>query len=261
MYCIKELIKHLETIAPLALAEQWDNVGLMIGSYKSYVQRVLCALDVTEKVIQEAIEQKIDCIVTHHPFFFTSLKQIDYDTAKGKMIRQLIKEDIAVYSMHTNLDSAQEGINDILADLLGIEKRYPLHQTATHNTYEGIGRYGTIQPTTLKNLALQMKHLLNTPYVRIVGDEEVLVENIALCSGSGSEYIKQAAKVAQAYITADVKFHEAQAAQEQGLCLIDVGHYPSENVVLPYLKERIEKKLPQLEVFCSNVNGEVFRVL
>lgn len=365
MYCVKDLIRHLESLAPSALAEKWDNVGLMVGSKKACIHKVLCALDITEEVIQEAIKENVDCIVTHHPFLFAPLKQIDYDTAKGRMLRLVIKENITVYSMHTNLDIAQGGINDVLARLFELQDIKPLqiteeiklcklaiyvpisHVNVVRNTlmaynackignykgctfslegegtfvplegsepyigeedclekvaekkveclvrleqveelmrrvkavhpyeeiaydvyelenikdYEGLGRYGTVEPIALKDLALKIKSLLQASYVRIVGDEEALIESVALCSGSGSDYIKTASKVAQVFVTGDVKFHEAQAALEQGLFLIDVGHYASENIMMPYLKQYIEESLPGLEVQCSKINGEMFQIL
>lgn len=267
MYILNDLINCLEKWAPPSLAERWDNVGLMIGSRKAPVRKVLCALDINKELVQEAMNQQIDCIISHHPFLFKGIKAIDYDTSKGELIKLLIENHISVYSMHTNFDITEGGTNDILSHLLQLKEVLPLsilegHLTLKENeSPKGIGRYGKCEPISLKDLSLKLKEILQTPYVRVVGDQQKTLNKIALCSGSGGEYIKDAAAVADVFITGDVKFHEAQAALERGLCLIDVGHYPSENISIAYIKEYILKFLPKLEVKCSQIDGEMFKYI
>lgn len=365
MHTVDELVKVLETLAPRHLAESWDNVGLLVGSRKQTVNKVLCALDLDQSVLEEAIAHEVDCIVTHHPFLFSALKRIDLDSPKGKIIEQLIKHDIAVYSMHTNLDTVCGGINDVLCKQFGISETKILHVTKkeslvklcvyvpedhleiiretiiANNHYnignytgctfsgkgegtfkplegadpyigelgnlekvkevkletivrqnqlgqlleqiqevhpyeemaydvialknlihtEGLGRYGKISPCTIKELAEKIKNQLGISAVRIVGELERTIENVAICSGSGSSFIDDAAKVAQLYITGDVKFHEAQSALEQGLSMIDIGHYASENVIVPVLTEYIASQIKGIEVISSQVKGEVFHTI
>lgn len=135
---LEELIRVLEEFAPKYLAESWDNVGLMVGSPSSEVRKVLCALDLNEEVIAEAISEGVDCIVTHHPFIFSPMKQLNYDSGQGKMIYQLMKHHISVYSMHTNYDIAEGGLNDYLAEKLEVKETKVLDVTFEEKLYKGI---------------------------------------------------------------------------------------------------------------------------
>ena len=133
MHTVKELVDALNTFAPPQLAESWDHVGLMIGSKKQIVHKVLCALDVNLEVIDEAIRENAQLIVTHHPLLFKPIGSIDYETPMGAMIQKLIKHDIAVFSMHTNFDVVSGGINDYLADKIGLTQTRPLEVTRSEN--------------------------------------------------------------------------------------------------------------------------------
>ena len=118
---LKEVMVVLEKLAPLYLAEKWDNVGLMVGDSEAEVNKVLCALDVNEAVVEEAIQSNVDCIISHHPFIFKPMKQLDFSSSQGRTIKQLITHNIAVYSMHTNYDIAWGGLNDYLAEGLKLQ--------------------------------------------------------------------------------------------------------------------------------------------
>lgn len=131
MYTVNQIVDALNAFAPPKLAESWDNVGLMIGSKKQVVDKVLCALDVNLEVIDEAIREGAQIIVTHHPLLFKPISSIDYETPMGKMIQKLIKHDIAVFSMHTNFDIVAGGINDYLAEKIGLTHTMPLEVTSS----------------------------------------------------------------------------------------------------------------------------------
>lgn len=118
-----DIFKAMETWAPKHLAYDWDNVGLQIGSFHKPVQKVMVTLDILESTVDEAIDQNVGLIIAHHPLLFKSMKQVNVDTAKGRIIQKLLQHDISVYAAHTNLDAANGGVNDMLCDLLGIEKR------------------------------------------------------------------------------------------------------------------------------------------
>lgn len=123
---LDQIIKALETEAPRKLAESWDNVGLMLGERNQEINRVLLTLDVTEAVIAEAIEKKVDLMISHHPFIFSGLKSLSSDSLKGRMIKNLIRNNIGVYSAHTNLDLAESGLNDYMGRMLGLKQMKPL---------------------------------------------------------------------------------------------------------------------------------------
>lgn len=132
MYTIKEVVEALNAFAPPHLAESWDSIGLMVGSKKAPVQKVLCALDLNLEVIDEAINMGAQLIVTHHPLLFKPISSIDYDTPMGQMLYKLIKHDLAVFSMHTNFDVATGGINDYLAHQIGLKAIKPLQITSSY---------------------------------------------------------------------------------------------------------------------------------
>ena len=135
---LKEIIKVLEGFAPPYLAESWDNVGLMVGSASCDVQKVLCALDLNHEVIDEAIDLGANCIVTHHPFLFKPIRSINLETIQGQMIEKLIKHQISVYSMHTNYDITTGGLNDYLANQLGLKDIQILSKTYEEKLYKGV---------------------------------------------------------------------------------------------------------------------------
>lgn len=126
---LSEIINELERFAPPYLAESWDNVGLMVGNPNQEVHKILCALDVNEQVIDEAIENKVNCVVTHHPFLFKGLKSINLETKEGRIIEKLIRNNISIYSMHTNYDCTWGGLNDVLAQGLGLQDVKILEKT------------------------------------------------------------------------------------------------------------------------------------
>ncbi len=367
MYILKDLIAYLEQLAPLNLAEDWDNVGLMVGSRQQPIQKVLCALDVNPEVVEEAIECGAQCIITHHPFLFSGLKRIDLDTEKGKLIERLLSHSISVYSLHTNFDSAPGGLNDFLCKQLELKNCQVLegnHKEAfykgvvyvptshyekvreviiTHNscqlgTYRGctftsegegtfmpltgshpyIGGEGELEKVAEKKIewlckASELQRLLQLirqvhPYEEVAFDvyemkhlhevyglgrygeleaslpfnafiekvkkafhieklrstvlpNEQPIYRVALCSGSGASLMQKAAKVADVYITGDMKFHEAQEAQRLGLPVLDVGHYASENGAMAYLGQKLSEAFSDLQVDVSKVNAETLHIL
>ena len=261
MRIVKDIIEELEVLAPSKLAESWDNVGLLLGSRKQEVKKVLVALDLNEEVADEAIKEKVDLIVTHHPYLFRAIKGLDLDTPTGKVFAKLITNNISLYAMHTNYDIAKGGLNDYLCEGLGIKDTKILDVTTTDNegNEQGIGRYGVLdREMGLNEFIEYVKSYFKIPYVRLTKTDEVSkIKKVAICSGSGSMYIPQAAKNADIYITGDIKFHEAQMAYSLGIPVVDVGHYASENIALEPIKYAIKNRFPECEVIMSTVDGEM----
>ncbi|OON93777.1 MAG: Nif3-like dinuclear metal center hexameric protein, partial [Epulopiscium sp. Nele67-Bin001] len=256
MYTIKDIMEKLDELAPIILAESWDNVGILVGDTKQKVTKIMCALDVDRAVLQEAVRENVDCIVTHHPFIFGAIKKVDYTTPIGHGIKTLIQNNISLISMHTNLDSAAGGINDIICEGLGITDTRVLADPTNCEPQEGLGRYGQINSMPLNKFIEKVKQYFGIQYVRVVGDLKDDITSVSVCSGSGSSFIGEASRVSQVYITGDVKFHEAQDALSKGLAIIDVGHYASEQIVVPKLKNYLQQYL-DIPVICTGVNGEV----
>ncbi|MEG2898371.1 MAG: Nif3-like dinuclear metal center hexameric protein [Eubacterium sp.] len=364
-----EIIQMIEMVAPKNLAESWDNVGLQIGSYKKQVNRILLTLDVTETVVLEAIEKKADLIISHHPFIFNGLKSICTDEQKGHLVAMLIKNDIALYAAHTNLDKAELGLNDYIAKKLEIDERLPLEPSDeaklykivvyvpteytdkiirvlgengagfignySHCTYRTVGE-GTFKPldgTTpfigkkgemtkveedrietiindkmmktiiqklkavhpyeemaydvypLENGALlnkngsgkigllkeavspewlieKIKNTLQLEHIRAAGNPPEKIRKVALCTGSGAEFMGLAkVKKADVYITGDLKYHDAQRADENNLWVIDAGHFGTEKMVVNLLEEMLKNQLfnQSVEFLRSEKNEDFMR--
>ena len=338
MTTVQQVIALMEQLAPRSYAESWDNVGLMVGDRSAMVTGVLTTLDVTEETISYAIEHNCNLIISHHPLIFKGLKQLSCDTTQGRMIHKLIQHKIAVYSAHTNLDIAPGGLNDMLAERLGLidvkgfiktgeDALYKITTFVPENAADavrhamgaaGAGKIGnyeycsfsahgegrfvgndsshpaigeagsmTVVPEVQINAlvdGIHLQHVIEAmkdahPYeeaayevlslvepkgatqylgrigrlpnalnvdtfrewvqaalpeanIRFAGVAPKEIQSIALCSGAGAEFIKDAARLhVDAYITGDVKYHDAQLAKELGLFVVDAGHFGTESIV------------------------------
>lgn len=259
----RDIMWIMEDFAPTKLAEEWDNPGLNVGNPDADINKILVALDATEAVIDEAIEKGADLILTHHPLIFHPVKKINYDNPDGRKIIKLIKNDIGVYAAHTNLDTANGGTNDVLAQIIGIKDIKVLSPSTPEGM--GIGRTGTIDnDITLGLLAVQLKEALGLDAVRTVGNLSSKVKKVALCTGAGFEYIDDAIKAkCDVFVTADVRYHEAMQAIDKNIAIIDATHYATENIIVPVLVNHVLQKLENrgiedVEVIESNINGQTF---
>lgn len=265
---LSELINELEKFAPYKLAESdWDNSGLQIGNVEDEIRGILLCLDVTDEIVSYAMDYNLNLILSHHPLLFKGVKSIHYNDYKGKLLIDLIQNQINVFSMHTNLDAATLGVNYVLSELLGFENPPVLHITkieknSPNPTIYGYGAVGELSESIhLNELAKRIANQLQTTSLRYCGQPSKEVQKIAICGGSGSSFIKDAiASGADVYITGDIGHHDAQEALEQGLAIIDAGHFDTEKHVLPHLKKYLEEKIkPELPIHIFDTNKFAFR--
>ncbi|MDD2585416.1 MAG: Nif3-like dinuclear metal center hexameric protein [Syntrophomonadaceae bacterium] len=343
---VRNIKDIMEQHFPLHLAEKWDNAGLQIGSLNGNAAKVMVALDLDETVAQKAYEENADMIITHHPLIFKPVKKINFDTPAGKLLRDLIKADISVYSAHTNLDAGERGLNQLLAEMLGLQNIKPLEKSWEDSLYKlvvfvpvshvdkvreaindagagYIGKYsdcsyrvqgtGTFRPEegtnpfigekgvleevdefrletvvyehdldqaiqamikahpyeevaydiyslknqgkiyslgrkgklasslTLREYAQEVKKCLGLESIRVVGNLDSKVRNIAVVSGAGASFIGnlQRHKV-DVLVTGDVKYHEARDAEALGIAIIDAGHQGTEEIMVNHLCELLK---------------------
>lgn len=224
------------------LIDHWDNTGFQIGDDSKEVSRILVALDLSEKVYEKAVEENFHMIITHHPIIFKPMNRITTLNHKEKLIYNLIKNEIVVYNAHTNLDRAEGGVNHQLEKILELKDAKPLHLTnLSFEKPSGYGRIGNIEEINLMDYINVIKEKLETEDLIVYGNQERTVKRVAVCGGSGAEFIYDAYKGnADIYITGDIKYHEAQIGDELGLTIIDAGHYHTEKVILPVIKEYLE---------------------
>jgi len=229
----------MEKIAPKQYAADWDNVGLLVGNGGEAVNNVLIALDATNAVIDEAAGKRAGLIITHHPVIFKPIKSVAQSDPLGAKIIRLIKNDIAVFSAHTNFDSAEGGTNDVLCSILGLTgvKRILADGAAM------VGETGGL-PVEMTAGALEekLKILLKSKKITLHGESSAKLNKIAVCAGGGSkqEYMKEVKDLGgDCYITGDVRYHDWRYAEELGLVLIDAAHEATETPALYALAERL----------------------
>lgn len=244
---VQTILDYLWTLAPLSCKESWDNVGFLAGRKDANVTKILVALDATAAVAEEAEALGCQLVVTHHPLIFHAPKQItDADPMTGTLLSYLEK-GVAVISMHTNLDCAPGGVNDILAERLGLHNVKVLEDGET----AGLIRAGECCPVELAEFAAFVKERLACPGLRYV-DGGKPVRRVAVGGGGCAEYIAlAAASGCDTFVTADVKYHQFQEAQTRGLNLIDAGHFETENPVCARLRDSLAARFPEIETILS----------
>ncbi len=242
---IKDLLGILDEIAAFSLAEQWDNVGLMLGEPNRTVKGILVALDPTEEVLAEAREIVADCIITHHPLIFHPLKAIYTDEPIGRFLRQALENEISVIGCHTNLDQAAGGVSDVLASSLGMLDCRPLVSTEAGveaSSVPGFGRVGHLaDPLSAEAFIGYLCDFFKLPVLRVAGRLPEEINTVAVCGGSGSDLAAAAyASGAQVFVTGEVKHSTARWAEAAGFCIIDAGHFATENPVVESLVEVLQ---------------------
>lgn len=239
----KGIIDILNQIAPQNLIDSWDNTGFQIGDDEKNIKKILIALDLDNIIADKAIKEGYHMIITHHPLIFKSLKSINNSDYIGRLIMKLISNDIVVYNAHSNLDLANGGVNDEFARLMNLQNIKPLSEVIINGETYGYGRIGQVESTDFLSLINNIKSALSVENIRVYGNKDS-IQRIALCGGSGSDFIRDAfEKNADIYITGDIKYHDAQTALQLGLVLVDAGHFHTEKIILPKLKDMLLIKL------------------
>lgn len=245
---VENIEEIMEKFAPSILKEDYDNVGLMVGDSDVVVTKILIALDCTLDVISEAVDNGCNFILTHHPLLFVKPKTITRDTLGGKKIIELIKNGINIYSSHTNLDSVCGGLNDIVTEILGFNN-YKIIEPKENLDYgegnTGIGRLVSLdEPIKLVELCENVKKILNTEYIRYVGDNNKLIKTIAIINGSGEDFFESSVKLrADCIITGDTRYHHVSDLKEENIALIDAGHFATEWIPFKIFAEKFKSEL------------------
>ncbi|MDD3593591.1 MAG: Nif3-like dinuclear metal center hexameric protein [Candidatus Gastranaerophilales bacterium] len=231
MIKVSEIINQIEEFAPLTLAEEWDNSGWQINLDNEFANKIMICLSVDLNVINQAVIQGCDLIISHHPLIFKPIKKIQNATLTDKTIVEAVKHNIQIYSAHTNLDAAEGGINDILCERLGLEV------INGDNKFVKIGALS--EPMNLESFILKLKISLNCSKVKLINPDNITeIKTVAVSSGAGAEFINELPQV-DAFITGDVKYHSAM--EVQNMALIDAGHFETEKIILQTIKTLLEK--------------------
>ena len=255
MISLKELMVHLEEMAPLSLQESYDNSGLLFGSPEWRVKGVVCCLDATEEVIREAHGIGCNVVVSHHPIVFKGIKKIRPHHYVDKALIYAIKNDIALYAIHTNLDNVlNNGVSRHVADRMRLQGCRILDPKC-EGIDTGTGIIGRLESAMEPLHFLKwLKELMQTPCIRHTALLNRPIQTVAVTGGAGASWISKAREEGvDAYVTGDVKYHEFfEANQEIMVC--DIGHYESEQFTIELLAGLISSKFSNFAAHCTKLN-------
>lgn len=259
MPTLAQVTAELERIAPLRLAAEWDAVGLLVAPRREVIGRVLTCLSLTPAVAAEAVEERADLVVTHHPLPFRPVGRITSDTGTGRVLLDLVHGGCGVWSSHTAWDSAAGGINDQLAALLGLAHVAPIEPDAELPS-AGFGRAGTAPDgETMHDLGRRIASALDVAVVEIVGDPSRPAGRVGIVCGSGGSSIAAVRRGGcHTLLTGELKLHEALEAETAGLAVIAVGHHASEHFAMRTLAERLATAIPGLVCQASRADRDPF---
>lgn len=259
----EELIDAIEEIAPKYIQETWDNSGIQIATGNLEIEKVLTSLELTDEIVEEAIREEADMIITHHPLIFGGIKSIDFRDITGSLIIKLLNAGISVYSSHTPFDKIEGGNNDYLAELIGLRD---ISGFTDGDDVDMIGRIGILpQSMTLAAMADLLAEGLNIDpeQIRFVGNPNQLINTVGLCTGAGADLMDLAIENGcQLFITGDVKYHDAQNAKAKGIALIDAGHYGTEKTFAENFADKLRDIVGnKVEIIESKVDIDPFEIL
>lgn len=248
---VREISKLIEEFAPKSIQESYDNAGLQVGDPDMAVSAALLCLDVNEDIMAEAKKRQCNMIVTHHPLLFKGLKEVTGRTATERIVKDAIKNDIAIYSAHTNLDSAWGGVSHEIANMLDVANLKVLSPREDNITI-GLGVVGDITPTPKVEFLRRVKEVFNVKALRYSSQSpQIVIRRVAVCGGAGASLIKDAIREkADVFVTGDVKYHDFTTFGLDML-IADIGHYESELCSTKIFSRIIREKFPDFVTYFS----------
>lgn len=259
---VSEILSFVETLAPASMAESWDNNGLLCGRMEQEVKTILVALDPFAGVIAEAIDEQADLILTHHPIIFDEpIKALNDETEVGRNLLNLSQHHIAAINAHTSLDQAPGGVNDCLAEKLGLGSVRVINPQGVdgHGRQWGLLRQGVVPEQPLSQFLAAVKTALGCPGLRYVSGGKSVCK-VAVGGGACADEMLEAVNAGcDTFVTSDVKYNGFWDAHDLGLNLIDAGHFYTENPVVSYLAAKVAEAFPAVRVLVSKTHGDVMR--
>lgn len=261
MTSLSTVMVALGSIAPLSLAESWDNVGLLLGAPNRAVRTAMTCLTLTSQVLDEAISEKVDLVIPHHPIPFKPLNRITTDTPTGEILIKAAENRIAIYCSHTAWDNAEFGINRQLADLMQLEKIEPLIPASQpHPQHVGTGRCGLFTiPIEVEKIQRTLEDQLGKVSFRTTHSSDRQVRRVGIVCGSGGSCLDLAAKKGcDCFLTGEATYHQCLEAEARGICLIQIGHHASEFFAMQRMAELLANEIPSIRFFCSQTETSDF---
>ena len=242
---IKDILNCITEVAPLQWQENYDNAGLQVGNLNAEAHKALICLDITEEIVDEAVTKHCDLIISHHPLIFRGLKHLTPQTYIERAVMKAVKHDIAMISMHTNLDNSYLGVSRVLAERLGLKNLHLLQPSESEPELCGAGMIGEFDNSMEEVDFLELvANAISSPCLRHSALTGRKIQKVALCGGSGSPFMQEAlCQKVDAYLTADIKYHDF-FVPEGNILLVDGGHFETEQFTKDLICELIRKKFP-----------------
>ena len=260
---IKEIANYLEEVAPLIYQEKYDNCGLIVGDINAVVNGALITLDCNEEIIDEAIETGCNLIIAHHPIIFTGIKKLNGNNYVERTVIKAIKNNIAIYAIHTNLDNVHNGVSAKIADKLGLKNcKILAPKDDKRNISIGSGIVGELEESVDSEVFLEsLKIIMKTDCIRYTSLASSNIKKVAVCGGSGSFLLSNAKALdVDIYISADFKYHEFFDAENK-LIIADIGHYESEQFTKDLIYDMLTENFTRFAVRLSKVNTNPIKYL
>lgn len=261
MIKVKDIASVIEDFAPKNLQESYDNAGLQVGDPEMCVSAALLCLDVTEEILNEAIKRQCNLIISHHPLIFKPVKELVGRDATQRILIKAIRQNIAIYSAHTNLDSAWNGVSHEIANTLGLKDLKVLIPNP-ENSDVGLGVIGTCEPTPKMEFLRKVKEAFNVKALKYSeASPQLVVRKAAVCGGSGASFIQNAIDAgADIYITGDVKYHDF-TSYALNIIIADIGHFESEICSEKIFSRLIREKFPDIVLYFSDSQKNPIQIL
>lgn len=236
---IREFIEKFEEVIPKDLQDSWDNSGVQVGNLDLELKKIFICLDVTDQVIDQAGQAGANLIIAHHPTLFKAKKSLSYDDFISKKIIDALKNDMVIYASHTAIDVNENGLNKYVFSKMGFESQGKIEVTEDPHGY---GDFSNIEEESITEISERIKDNLAIDHIVYYGPLDKKVKKVGLVTGAGASFIDQVKDLAiDLFITADVKHHDAMDFVEQGISVMDLGHYQSEKLFNPLVGQIIGK--------------------
>lgn len=252
MLTVAVIADFLARFAPPRLAEEWDNVGLLVGRGDQPVRRLMTCLTLTRESVAEAVAEQVDLVVSHHPLPLKPLRRLTDETPEGRLLLDLMGAKVAVYSPHTAFDSAGRGINQCLAEGIGLQAIQPL-TADNEEPAVGTGRVGRLaEGMILTELAAQVGEFLNIRHVQFVGAKDRRVQTVAVACGSAGGMLNDARRRGcDCFVTGETRFHTCLEGEAIGIALILAGHFATERFAVEQLVDVLAAEFPDAQIWAS----------
>lgn len=261
MTVVADICEFLDAIAPPETAEDWDNVGLLVGRRSDPVSTVCTCLTLTPDVADEAVAAGVQLVVSHHPLMFRPVQRVTADTVEGSTLLTLIQAGIAVYSAHTRFDSAGEGINQRLAAAFGLQNIAPL-LPLEQQPQLGSGRFGQLpERVPLSDFLTVVRSAVGADYLEYVGQPDARTQRVAVACGAAAGFLADAIALGcDTFVTGEARFHDALEARSRGINLILTGHYRSERPAMEQLAAELSRAFADVSAFASQAESDPLRL-